>query len=126
MDALFGTGEKRVSQREYDIIEDRNVYIPMRDGVRINVDVFRPDGKGRYPALLAISAFSKEIQSRRIWPAASRSRRINGTPDAAIEAGPTDFFCPPRLCSYYWQCTRYREFGWSFSICFTSRNSRCL
>ena len=92
MDALFGTGEKRVSHREYDIIEDRNVYIPMRDGVRINVDVFRPDGKGRYPALLAISAFSKEIQSRRIWPAASRSRRINGTPDAAIEAGPTDFF----------------------------------
>ena len=53
---------------------------------------FRPDGKGKFPALLTMAAFNKDVQSERLWPAATRSRRIRGTPDAAIEAGPIDFF----------------------------------
>ena len=92
MDAIFGSGDKKVSKREFNIIEDRDVYIPMSDGIKLNVDIFRPDSRGKFPALVAITAFNKDIQTQRIWPGASRSRRINGTPDAAIEAGPTDFF----------------------------------
>jgi predicted acyl esterase len=90
MDAIIGTG--KISKREYDIITNRDVSIPMSDGVNLNVDIFRPDGRGKFPALVAISGFNKEVQSDRIWPAASRSRRIRGTPDAAIESGTVDFY----------------------------------
>jgi putative CocE/NonD family hydrolase len=90
MDAIIGTG--KISKREYGIIANRNVSIPMTDGVTIDVDIFRPDGKGKFPALVAVSAFNKDIQSDHVWPAATRSRRIRGTPDACLEAGPIDFF----------------------------------
>ena len=90
MDAIIGTG--KISKREYDITVSRNVAIPMSDGITIDVDIFRPVGEGKFPALLAISAFNKEAQSGRVWPAATRSRRIRGVPDACLEAGPVDFF----------------------------------
>jgi uncharacterized protein len=48
--------------------EDRDVFIPMRDGARLCADVFRPDGSGRFPALLAMSPYGKEIQSLPIPP----------------------------------------------------------
>jgi predicted acyl esterase len=90
MDAIISTG--KISKREHGIIAERNVSVPMSDGVNIDVDVFRPDGKGRFPVLLAVAAFNKEIQSDLTWPAATRTRRIRGTADACLEAGPIDFF----------------------------------
>ncbi len=61
---------------------DENVYVTMRDGVKIAVDVYRPEAEGRYPALLSISPYIKEIQQ--LPPALSHS----------IEAGATSFFVP--------------------------------
>ena len=90
MDAMIGTG--KISKRVYGIVADRNVSIPMTDGVAIDVDIFRPNDQGKFPALVAMSAFNKAIQSEHVWPAATRSRRIRGIPDACLEAGPTDFF----------------------------------
>jgi uncharacterized protein len=90
LDAIFGN--KQISKREHEIVAARDINITMRDGVKISVDVFRPERKGKYPALVAMSAFNKEIQSEHIWPGASRSRRFSGVGDASIEAGPIDFF----------------------------------
>jgi predicted acyl esterase len=91
LDAIFGN--KQVSKREYGIIAERNIRIPMSDGIKIVVDVFRPDvNNKKFPALVAMSAFNKDMQSARVWPAASRSRRIGGVADASVEAGPIDFF----------------------------------
>jgi predicted acyl esterase len=91
MDAIIGNG--KISRREYEIIAEHDIMIPVRDGVKLCADVFRPaDDKGKFPALIAMISFNKEVQSARVWPGASRSRRINGTPDAAIEAGAYDFF----------------------------------
>jgi uncharacterized protein len=90
MDAIFGN--KQTSKREYEITADRDIFVPTREGIKICVDVFRPEGKGKFPALVAMSPFNKDIQSDRIWPAASRSRRIRGVADASVEAGPIDFF----------------------------------
>jgi len=90
MDAIIGT--EKISKRVYGIVADRNVSIPMSDDVAIDVDIFRPNDKGKFPALVAMSAFNKAIQSEHVWPAATRSRRIRGIPDACLEAGPTDFF----------------------------------
>ena len=90
MDAIIGTG--KISKREYEIRALRNASVPMSDGVNIDVDIYLPDAKGKFPALLALSPFNKEIQSEHIWPASTRSRRIRGIPDACLEVAYTDFY----------------------------------
>jgi predicted acyl esterase len=90
MDAIIGTG--KISKREYEIIPERNTLITMSDGVKIDVDIFRPGGRGKFPALVLIAPFNKEIQTERVWPAATRTRRIRGTADACLEAPSIDFF----------------------------------
>jgi predicted acyl esterase len=42
---------------------EKDLFIPMRDGIRIAADIYRPDSKERFPALLAFSPFSKELQA---------------------------------------------------------------
>jgi len=42
---------------------EKNVYAKMRDGVRLAVDVYRPDAPGRFPGLLAMSPYSKDVQA---------------------------------------------------------------
>jgi len=61
---------------------DENVYVTMRDGVKIAVDVYRPEAEGRYPGLLSTSAYIKDLQQQP--PELSHS----------IEAGATRFFVP--------------------------------
>ena len=45
---------------------DRDVMAPMRDGVHLCVDIYRPATPGRYPALLAIAPHNKELQNPEI------------------------------------------------------------
>jgi uncharacterized protein len=42
--------------------EERDLLVPMRDGVRIAVDVYRPDGDEPVPALLAFAIYNKDLQ----------------------------------------------------------------
>ena len=47
----------------YDkMIKERDVLIPMRDGVNLCVDIYRPDSDEKFPALLAFAIYNKEIQ----------------------------------------------------------------
>ena len=46
--------------------EERDVYVPMRDGVKLATDIFRPDAPRKFPALLAMWAYGKDCQSVRI------------------------------------------------------------
>ena len=59
---------------------DENVYVTMRDGVKIAVDVYRPEAEGHYPAILSMSPYLKELQQ---WPPMLTH---------SIEAGDTSFF----------------------------------
>ena len=59
-----------------------NIYVTMRDGVKIAVDVYLPEMEGRYPGLLSLSPYNKEVQQHP--PQYSHT----------IEAGATDFFVP--------------------------------
>lgn len=43
---------------------DENVYVTMRDGVKIAVDIYRPEAEGRYPGLLSMSPYMKELQQQ--------------------------------------------------------------
>jgi predicted acyl esterase len=45
--------------REHGMIFERDVAVPMRDGVKIYVDVTRPESKEEVPALIAWSAYGK-------------------------------------------------------------------
>ena len=45
--------------REHGMIIERDVAVPMRDGVKIYIDVTRPEGKEKVPALVAWSSYGK-------------------------------------------------------------------
>ncbi len=61
---------------------DENVYVTMRDGVRLAVDVYRPEQDGKYPALLSLSPYNKDLQRKPPhW-------------SHAIESGATSFYVP--------------------------------
>ena len=40
-----------------------NVYLTMRDGVKVAIDVYLPENEGRYPVILAICPYKKEAQA---------------------------------------------------------------
>jgi len=63
-----------------EVLLEENVFVTMRDGIKIATDVYRPAAKGRYPAILSTSPYIKDIQL--LPPLLSHS----------IEAGATQFF----------------------------------
>lgn len=73
------------------LIETRDVAVPMRDGVALSVDVYRPDAPGRFPALLAFSIYNKDLQGPDV--AASLPAQPAWAPLWAglLEAGDTRF-----------------------------------
>jgi hypothetical protein len=44
------------------MIRDRDVMVPMRDGVRLCIDIYRPDTDEKLPALLAFAIYNKDLQ----------------------------------------------------------------
>jgi predicted acyl esterase len=76
-----GREYRNLSQPEYEMTRDDDVAAPMRDGVTLLADVYRPTVPGRYPVLIAASAYPRQIQDV-------------GAPAGFIEAGQSDFFVP--------------------------------
>ena len=56
---------------EYRVIRERNVMVPMRDGVGLATDVYRPDSPGRFPVLVTRGPYGKDgyadNQEHSIW-----------------------------------------------------------
>ena len=44
------------------MVEQRDIVVTMRDGIRLAVDVYRPDEPGKYPVLYACALHNKDIQ----------------------------------------------------------------
>ncbi len=76
------------SQPIYKVKTDKNVYVEMRDGVRVAVDVYRPDAEGKFPALLAMAVYGKDLQVLPIPPQIKPDSLIW---DGCIEAGNTEY-----------------------------------
>lgn len=55
--------EKKGDEQKYDLIVDKDVYVEMPDGVRLCVDIYRPASSGKFPALLAMGPYGKELQT---------------------------------------------------------------
>ena len=56
---------------QYRVVRERNVMVPMRDGVRLATDIYRPDSPGRFPALVTRGPYGKDgyadNQEHSIW-----------------------------------------------------------
>jgi len=76
-----GRSYRNLSSPDYGVRTETDIAIPMRDGIDLRGDVHRPDHGGKFPALIAISPYPRQIQHL-------------GLPLGFIEAGQTDFLVP--------------------------------
>lgn len=76
------------SQPIYKVREEKHAYVAMRDGVRLAIDIYRPDAEGRFPALLAISPYGKEVQQLPLPPQAVE---VSPLWNGCMEAGDTEY-----------------------------------
>jgi predicted acyl esterase len=64
---------------------EKNVRVPMRDGVHLAADIYRPVVDHKVPALLALSPYGKELQALALTlPPQARPSPLW---DGGIEAG---------------------------------------
>jgi predicted acyl esterase len=94
---FVGSGQQPVSDygrppEADEILCDRDVVVPMRDGVKLVIDVYRPAAAGRYPVLLAFGGHSKEIQGPEIPKEFPPQPAWSSLWVGHMEAGDTRFF----------------------------------
>ena len=77
-----------LSQPTHNTRIDKDMVIVMRDGVRLAADVYRPDANGKFPALLSVSPYSKDVQKLPVREYPTDRDLGNG----GIECGDTDYF----------------------------------
>ena len=65
----------RLSQPKYKVKVEKDVFIKMRDGVHVAVDVYRPDATGEFPALYASSPYQKDLYHLPACPPVSTCAR---------------------------------------------------
>ena len=82
---MFST-KWETSKRQYDILHERDVAIPVRAGFTIDCDILRPDCPERFPAILCFFPFHKEDQIKSMMPVAVNPR------DVSIEGGDYNFY----------------------------------
>jgi len=78
------------SQPKYGMIVEENVYVMARDGVRLAVDIYRPDAPGEFPALLAMSPYGKSAQTFETPPQPFGKSVF----EASVESGDPNFYAP--------------------------------
>ena len=74
------------TQPKYKVICEKDVKVPMRDGVHLYTDIYRPDVEGeKFPALLAYAYWSKNVnEARRRRKSLRRLSRVFSTGTAKI------------------------------------------
>src|SRR5882762_8729122 len=50
----------RASQPRFELLVEKDIEIPMRDGARLKADVFRPKSTGRFPAVINLGSYQKD------------------------------------------------------------------
>ena len=74
------------------MIAEKDVLVPMRDGVKIAIDVYRPDTSDKLPALLAFSIHNKDLQGPDVAEASLTHPAWSMLWTGPAEAGDTRFF----------------------------------
>jgi putative CocE/NonD family hydrolase len=73
------------------LVWDRDVMVPMRDGVSLCVDVYRPAGPGKFPALLAVAGHNKDLQTPALAEALPPQPAWSTLWQGGAEAGDSDY-----------------------------------
>ena len=60
----------------YDVLEERGHLVPMRDGVRLSVDIYRPDDPELFPGILTITPYDNTRQRDRARCFANRGYMV--------------------------------------------------
>ncbi len=50
-----------LSAPEYEIVTQANVGIPMRDGIKLSTNIYRPQAEGKFPVILTRTPYKKEM-----------------------------------------------------------------
>lgn len=88
------------SQAIYSVKVEKDVMVPMRDGVRLAVDIYSPVGDGKkfpkgkkFPVLLSFFGWGKELQEMTRWLKSIPLQEYHDSPiwDGCIEAGDIDY-----------------------------------
>ena len=74
------------------MLAERDVLVPMRDGVQLCVDVYRPDTDRPLPALLAFAIYNKELQGPEVAATLPPQPAWSSLWSGPLEAGDTRFF----------------------------------
>lgn len=82
---MFST-DWATSPRQYGVITERDVRIPVDQGISLDSDIFRPDAPGKFPVILTASPYEKAAQSEPLVPKAIDFDR------AFIESGDFNFY----------------------------------
>jgi predicted acyl esterase len=78
------------SARTFKIKIERNVDIPVGNGISMKADIYRPDAEGQFPVILAASPYSKEIQTMPMMPVGfsyARGWMESGDPNFYVRRG---------------------------------------
>ena len=65
---------QRGSQPRHDLIIEKDLEIPMRDGARLKADVFRPKSGARFPVIINLGSYQKD----KLW-VDRKSTRLNSS-----------------------------------------------
>ena len=53
--------DPHLSQPQYEVTLESNVMVPMRDGVALATDIYRPQAEGRFPVILTRTPYKKDM-----------------------------------------------------------------
>src|SRR4030043_2384093 len=73
------------------MIQQRDVMIPMRDGVHLCVDIYRPEASGRFPALLSFAFHNKDLLTPEVAEALPPQPAWSTLWMGNIESGDTEY-----------------------------------
>jgi uncharacterized protein len=76
-----GREYRNLSAPQYAMTQENDIAVPMRDGINLLADIYRPDADDTFPVLIAASPYPRQIQN-------------TGAPMGFIEAGASDFWVP--------------------------------
>ena len=93
----------KYSAAEHELVEFRNQMVPMRDEVKLAVDIFRPAGEGRFPVVLSQIPYNKDGGAARArWLAARGYVVVNADVRGRYESeGDWDPFDPKHKTDGY-------------------------
>jgi len=115
----------------YDgMVVEKDVLVPMRDGVKLAVDIYRADTTEKLPALLAFSIYNKDLQGPDVAASLPPQPAWSSLWAGLLEAGDTKFLVSrgyihvigsPRHCRHSRHGRRYGPGSWRRAI----PNSSC-